>query len=167
MRKFPLERKVLHLTLTLMLLTFGVSRAAFSQAFTTTTNEFVPFDQTSFVPCANGGAGESVTVSGILHIQTHVTINQNRLIFKTHFQPQGAVGFGLITGDVYHGTGVTQFMDSIPNPSGAQTSSFINNFRFIGPGPDNNFQVHQNVHITFNANGEVSSDVDNTSIDCN
>jgi len=167
MRKFPLERKVVHLTLALILLTFGVSSAVFSQAFTTTTNEFVPFAQTAFVPCANGGAGEFVAVSGILHIQTHVTINQNRLILKTQFQPQGAAGVGLITGDVYHGTGVTSFTDTIPNPSGAQTSTFINNFRFIGPGPDNNLQVHQNVHITFNANGELTSDVDNLSIDCN
>jgi len=28
-------------------------------------------------------------------------------------------------------------------------------------------QVHQNLHITFNANGEVTSQVDNTKIVCN
>jgi hypothetical protein len=167
MKKFPLKRKVLNLTLALILLTFGVTRAAFSQAFSETTNEFVPLSQTSFVPCANGGAGELVTVTGTLHIQTHVTINQNRLMLRTLFQPQGASGLGLTTGDLYHGTGMTQFLDTIPNPLGAQTSTFTNNFRFIGPGPDNNLQIHQNIHITVNANGEVTSEVDNASIECN
>jgi hypothetical protein len=42
----------------------------------------------------------------------------------------------------------------------------VNNFRLIGQGSGNNLQVHQNVHITINANGTVTATVDNTSVDC-
>ena len=167
MRKFPLNRKILHLTFAVMCLTLTLPRAASSQATSTTTNQFVPFALSVFVPCANDGLGETVQVSGTLHIQNHVTINQKHITLKTLFQPQGATGLGVITGDVYRGTGVTQFLDTIPNVNGATTFTFINNFRFIGPGPDNNLQIHQNVQSTINANGEITSVVNNTSIVCN
>lgn len=167
MRRFLFKRKALSLTLAAMLLTFSLPGAAFSQAITFTTNQFVPFAQLAVVPCANGGAGDVLLVSGILHIQSHVTINNNRVNLKDHFQPQGATGLGLITGDVYRAVGVTQFHDTFPLVNGAATSSFVNNFRMIGPGPNNNLQVHQNIHTTVNANGEVTSVVVNDRVVCN
>ena len=166
MKTFDFNRKVLNATLA-VLLTIGVPAASFAQAITITTNDFVPFAQVVFVPCANGGAGEVVLISGTLHIQQHITINDNRANVKIHFQPQGAGGVGLTTGDTYNAVGVTQEQDSIPITNGAFEFTFINNFRIIGPGPDNNLQVHQTVHTTVNANGDVTSTVDNTSIDCN
>ena len=166
MKTFDFNRKVLNATLA-VLLTIGVPAASFAQAITITTNDFVPFAQVVFVPCANGGAGEVVLISGTLHIQQHITINDNRANVKIHFQPQGATGVGLTTGDTYNAVGVTQEQDSIPITNGAFEFTFINNFRIIGPGPDNNLQVHQTVHTTVNANGDVTSTVDNTSIDCN
>lgn len=167
MRNFPLKGKVFYLTFAAMIFTFSLSATVFSQAFTATSNEFVPFFQTSFVPCANGGAGETVLISGIVHVQTHMTVNQNRLISKFHFQPQGATGQGLLTGDVYHAVGQSQLILSFPLADGASTSTFVNNFRLIGPGPNNNLQAHQNLHITFNANGEITTIVENTRFDCN
>lgn len=167
MRTFLFKQKTLNLTLAIMLLTFILAGAAFSQAVAITSNQFVPFVQAVFVPCANGGAGETVLVEGTLHVQEHVTINGNRANLKIHFQPQGAQGVGLVTGDVYHATGVTQEQDSIPISNGAFEFTFINNFRLIGPGPDNNLQVHQTVHQTINANGVVTTIVDNTTVDCN
>jgi hypothetical protein len=167
MRKTPFTRKVVSLTIGAALLTFTLAGAVFTQATTTTTNEFVPFAQVNAVPCANGGAGELVLISGTLHILTHVTINGNRANIKQQFQPQGANGVGLTTGDSYNAVGGTKFHDTIPISGGAATSDFVNNFRLIGPGPNNNLQVHQNVHTTINANGDVTSTVDNTRIDCN
>ena len=147
----------------------GVSPASprFS-ATTTTTNEQVPFSQLVSVPCANNGAGELVLISGTLHILTHQTISDaGHLQFKVHFQPQGASGVGLTTGDTYRATGVTQQTVTVDLTDGApQEFTFINNFRIIGRGRDNNFLVHQTVHVTVNANGEVTSEVVNTSVEC-
>lgn len=138
-----------------------------AQAETFTSNDFVPFNATVFVPCANGGAGEDVDLSGTIHEQFHITINKNRVSIKSHFQPQGVSGVGQTTGDTYRAVGVTQEHQSLPLTNGAANFTFINNFRIIGQGPGNNFQVHQTIHVTVNANGEVTSEVINESISCN
>ena len=166
MRTFLFTRKTLNFLLRTIVLTLTLAGVAFSQAFTLTTNEFIPFTQLAAVPCANGGVGEIVLVQGVLHVQNHLTFNNKRLSLKTHFQPQGAEGIGLVTGDKYQGTGVTQEQDST-GIIGASEFSFINNFRLIGPGPDNNLQLHQNIEITIDANNIIRTNVLNTSFDCN
>jgi hypothetical protein len=135
-----------------------------AQAMTVTTNEQIPFATVVLVPCANDGAGELVELSGTLHVLSHVTIDaQGGLHVKQHAQPQGISGIGLTTGDSYRGTGVTQ---SEFNATAAEEQTFINNFRIIGQGPDNNFLVHSTFHVTVNANGEVTTVVDNFSVEC-
>jgi hypothetical protein len=131
-----------------------------------TDNIRIPIDLLVFVPCANGGAGEDVLLSGNLHIVTHLTINGNRFVFKDHFQPQGINGLGLSTGDKYQATGVTQdrFGGSFIN--GQFSETFVNNFRIIGQRRGNNFLVHENFHVTVNANGEVTVVVDNFTTAC-
>jgi hypothetical protein len=126
-------------------------------------NESVPFAQVVFVPCANGGAGELVLIEGRLHILITETVNDNHASLKLHFQPQGAKGTGLTTGDSYNATGVTQ-EHIVIGPT--FTDTFVNNFRIIGQGNDNNLLVHQTVHVTFNANGELTALVENTSVEC-
>jgi hypothetical protein len=135
-------------------------------ATTVTTNEQIDITLFVFVPCAAGGAGEVIEVSGPLHILSHVTIsNSGNFHFKIHFQPQGISGVGLTTGDKYQATGVTQeeFNSNAPLPI---TDTYVNNFRMIGQGPGNNFLVHQNFHITINANGDVTSLHNNSSVEC-
>jgi len=167
MKRFLFRRKTITITIGITLLIVSFAAVAFSQALTITTNDFIPFSQLVFVPCANGGAGEDVLVEGILHIQQHITINNNRATVKTHVQPQGADGVGQTTGDSYNAVGLTQEVDTIALTGGATEFTFINNFRLIGQKTDNNFQVHQTIHVTINANGDVTNSVDNTTIDCN
>jgi hypothetical protein len=119
---------------------------------------------TVFVPCAAGGAGEEVVFTGQLHILMAMTFDDaGGVHVKDHFQPQGLTGVGLITGDKYQGTGVTQ--DEFNAKVGVETTT-INNFRIIGQGPGNNYLVHENTHITINADGTVTASVDNLSVDC-
>jgi hypothetical protein len=131
-----------------------------------TTNESVPFNLTVFVPCANGGAGESVVLSGSLHVLATATINGNNVSSSTHTQPQGVSGLGLTTGDKYRATGVTRYDTNFDNVDFPIVTTYVNNFRIIGQGPGNNFTVHQTIHMTINANGDVTADVDNYKIDC-
>ena len=166
MKRSLFTRKSLNFLLAITVLTLTVAGIAFSQALAITTNEFVPFAQATFVPCANGGAGEVVLLEGVLHVQNHLTINNNRLSLKTHFQPQGVTGTGTVTGDKYQATGVTEEQDS-RGITGASQFTFNHNFRIIGAGPDNNLQVHQVIEITIDANNIIRTNVINTSIDCN
>ena len=119
-----------------------------------------------FIPCAAGGAGEVVDLAGPLHTVITFTINGNNVSGFFHFQPQGISGTGETTGDKYQGTGVTQesFKTSLQN--GQANLTFVNNFRIIGQGPGNNFLMHETLHITFNADGNVTVIHDNFSIDC-
>jgi hypothetical protein len=144
-------------------LLFALSGTA---AAAVTTNESVPINQTVFVPCANGGAGESVTLEGSLHVIMTYTVNDNHVSGRTHFQPQGVMGTGQITGDVYHATGATQdtFSDSLENGQYAYT--YVNNFRIIGQGMDNNLLIHEVVHVTFNAAGVETVWIDHFSSEC-
>ena len=130
------------------------------------TNEKVDILLSVFIPCANGGLGEDALLSGPLHILTTFSISGTSIRGTNHFQPQGISGTGAITGDVYHATGITQdeFKGSLIN--GQYQSTYINNFRIIGQGPGNNYLVHSTAHITYNANGIVTAEVDNFSVDC-
>ncbi len=130
------------------------------------TNMSFPVSISVFVPCAVGGAGEVVTLSGNLHLLVSTTVNANHISFDMHIQPQGISGVGSVTGNKYQGTGITRLSfeaDVVAFPF-IQTS--VNNFKIIGQGPDNNFLVHENIHITVNANGTVTASVDNFSMSC-
>jgi hypothetical protein len=131
-----------------------------------TNNESIPFNLTIFVPCANGGAGELVALSGSLHVLTTVTINGNNVSMSTHSQPQGVSGVGLTTGDKYRGTGVTRSDTNYDNVDFPFVTTYVNNFRVIGQGPGNNFTVHETLHTTVNANGDATADFDNIKVDC-
>src|SRR5437879_12561370 len=112
-------------------------------------NDVSDINLTVFVPCAAGGAGELVDLSGPLHTLITLTINGHNVSGMAHFQPQGIVGAGETTGDKYQATGVTKvtsFKQSFQNGQASQT--FVNNFRIIGSGPGNNFLLHEQKHIT-------------------
>ena len=132
-----------------------------------TENDKVSLDGfTVFVPCANGGAGEEVVFTGDLHVLITFTLNGNNVSGKYHFQAQGLRGVGTITGDKYQATGGSQgtFKGSLQNGQFQHTD--VNNFRVIGQGPGNNFLAHDLFHITFNANGTMTTVVDQHSVDC-
>ncbi len=135
-------------------------------AVTSQTNTEIPIDIFPFVPCANGGAGELIEVSGPLHVLFQLTIsNTGDVLLYTHFQPQGVSGTGFVTGDKYQATGITQSTNTFSTPFPI-TFTFVNNFYMIGQGPGNNFKVHETFHFTINANGEVTAFVDNFSVTC-
>lgn len=129
-------------------------------------NDTTEINLSVFIPCAAGGAGEVVDLSGPLHTLISFTINGNNVSGYFHFQPQGISGIGESTGAKYHATGVTSesFKNSLQN--GQANSTFVNNFRIIGQGPGNNYLVHETMHVTINADGTVTVFHDNFSVDC-
>jgi hypothetical protein len=149
-----------------------ISAAAAMLIFTTpakagvVVNESDPIVLSVFVPCAAGGAGEIVDLSGNLHTLITETVNGNNVSGVMHFQPQGVSGTGETTGLSYHATGVTQTSFKISLVNGQANMTFINRFDIIGQGPGNNFTVHETAHITFNADGTVTVNFDNFTVEC-
>jgi len=131
-----------------------------------TENDKIPVEIDLDIPCANGGAGELVSLTGDLHVLTTFDINANVVRGRFHDQPEGIKGFGSITGDRYEATGVSQGQFKASLQNGQAIVSFINNFRIIGQGTGNNFLVHQNVHLIINANGDMTTVVDQVRADC-
>ena len=138
--------------------------SALAAADTFTVSSSFPIDIVVFVPCANGGAGELVELTGSLHDLFHISFDgHGGFHLSVLDNPQGVSGTGLTTGAKYQGTGETR--DNFNGVVGFE-ETFVNNFKIIGQGPGNNFLVHDNVHITVNANGTVTSFHDNFSVEC-
>ena len=127
--------------------------------------EFVDFPV--WVPCAAGGAGELVRLDGSIQFLFHVTEDPAGG-FHVGFEnnPQGLSGYGETTGLQYQGTGSTGSHTNGSFSSFPITDTFVNNFRIVGQGPGNDLHVHSNVHFTVNANGDLTTVVDNFSFDC-
>jgi len=150
--------------LALVILFVLTALPAVAEGEAVTTNIKYPIDWWAWVPCANGGAGEFIVLSGYMHELWHTTLDgKGGFHAKMHFNPQGLSGEGLTTSDKYNGTGVTQ--DHFNAKVGEQYT-FVNNYRMIGQGPGNNFLIHENWHYTVNANGDVTAEVDNYSVVC-
>lgn len=123
-----------------------------------------------FIPCANNGSGEIVDLTGELHELFIVNISDSgNVTVKNHTQPQGISGIGRNAGYKYQGTGVSQSIDQIKFSGISEypiVYTYVNNFRIIGQGTGNNYIVHENTHMTVNANGTVTAYVDNFNTDC-
>ena len=131
-----------------------------------TENESVPLNHFRVpVPCANGGAGDVVTLNGRLHVLSTFTINDNRISGSDHFQPQRLRGTDR-EGNRYHGVGVTQdhFHASLVN--GQFTDTSVNNFYIVGIAHAPSFRLHETFHVTFNAKGRVTATVDHVRVTC-
>src|SRR5437016_12506632 len=71
------------------------------------TNVSVPVNIPVFIPCAAGGTGELVVLSGDLHVLVRFTRSKSGGVHAAaHFQPQGISGVGQTTGEKYQGTGL-------------------------------------------------------------
>lgn len=128
------------------------------------SNIRIPINILQFVPCANGGAGEDVSLSGSLHILTMSNATgAGTFMVRTHAQPQGVSGYGLTTGDRYQGTGVTMTNSRL---AAGETTTYVNNFRIVGQGKGNDFIFQERFHVTINALGAVTASRFSSRISC-
>jgi hypothetical protein len=149
------------MSLGVALVLFALSQTAQAAVI---VNQVIPISITVFVPCANGGAGEDVALTGNLHDMFELTFdNAGGVHVKFQDNPQGISGVGSVTGDRYQGTGVTQVEF---NAKVGVEVTFINRFDIIGQGPGNNFEIHETAHLTVNANGTLTVFFDNFSAVC-
>jgi hypothetical protein len=130
-------------------------------------NESLPFnDFVVSIPCANGGAGDTVTLNGRLHLLLTFTINKNHVSGTDHFQPQDLHGTDT-EGHAYRGVGVTRdsFAGSFP-VNGQFTETDVNNFYIVGTAGAPSYKVHETFHFTLNAQGTITAFQDNLRITC-
>jgi hypothetical protein len=149
-----------------VILGFLLASTAFAASTNRATSISFPINISVFIPCAADGNGEIVDLSGNLHSVFSTTVNGNNIHMQFLFNPQGIVGVGETTGDKYQGTGETGGEFNASVNSFPFTLTITNNFKIIGQGPDNNLLIHENAHVTVNADGTVTAFHDNFSATC-
>lgn len=127
-------------------------------------NTIVPVSIEMFNQCA-GEFGEYIDFTGSMHVLFFEIFSESgNAVYKSQVNMQGVTGVGEETGIVYQAVGMGQGISTVKDVNDVYTS--VNNQRFIGRGRGSNFQLHISYHITTNANGEVTADPLNYSIEC-
>lgn len=130
-------------------------------------NVVIPWSVAYFVPCANGGAGEVVQTDGNVHFLRTVAVDAQGGHHGTiQTQAMDITGVGLSTGDVYQANGLFREQANFGGPGAEFEDTYVNSFTLIGPGKDNNLQVQVVLHITVDANGEITAYVEDISMEC-
>ena len=130
-----------------------------AQAGTTVAKQKV--DQT--FPLCNG---DLIHVSGpLLAVFSETTTPSGGQVVAFHFQPQGVTGVDLVTGAVFHATGLTR--DLIVNsPPGGTTETFVNRFHIQATRGGESFIISDLFHVTVTPDGTVRVFFDNFSATC-
>ena len=150
-----------HLITLLAVLACGL--LAVTSASARAVTERVPFD---FVLAPEEACGEAIHLSGTLLAQfTFTETPGGNVEIGFHFSPQGITGVGLTSGATYHATGETLGTTTI-KAKGGISDTFVNNFKIIGEGKTPNLLETDVIHLTVNANGEVTATVEKSTIRC-
>lgn len=122
-----------------------------------TAHAVIPQDFTLDAACF----GEPVQITGEVYEVIKFQGTGNGLLVMVHHNPAGVTGVGLNSGAIFHGTGVGQGVTF-----GDDDFTFVLSFNNIGEGSAGNFMIHQTIHMTTTANGDVTADVSNVSMSC-
>ena len=140
------------------------ANAPHMQAIPTISHVTLPLSTIYRVDCANGGAGESVTVTGVYRRHNVIVYAPpGELVAANTVVIENLRGIGQTTGDKYVGKYMLLNQDTAAPGSDARTSTFIFNFHLAAAGPENNRSWHITSQVIENADGEVTVVVDNNS----
>ena len=150
-------------------LTFGLVTGAFiganelgAQARTTTTNRQLRIENVALTVPGTG----SFRVDGGVHVLFHVTRDAaGGFHVKLHANSQGLSAQSTSGGSDYRVNGAANATVNIgAAKDAASTGTAVLNFGLIGQGKAPNLRLHVNLHLTVNANGEVTATVANVRI---
>jgi hypothetical protein len=126
-----------------------------------TTVQKQTFDTT--FPICNG---DLVHLTGTLLVtMSDTTTPSGGEVIAVHFQPQGVTGVDLVTGTVFHATGLTRDL-IVVSPSGGSTETFVNRFHIQATGGAQSFIITELFHVTVTPDGTVRVLFDNVSSTC-
>lgn len=135
---------------------------ALAQATTVTTNETLTLSATSFNSCN----GETVTLTGQVHLVTHVTTDSNGgTHFRSHQNYENVTGAGSL-GNSYRAVSSNNHTVNDNGSNAQQEFTIVNRVRLISQGPADNLLINVTSHTTINANGQATSTVSNFEVIC-
>jgi hypothetical protein len=145
----------------LVILAAFVALAVPISAQAATTVERITFDST--FPLCNG---DLIHVTGpLLAVMTETATPSGGEVFSFQFNPQGVTGVDLVTGTVFHATGLTRDL-AVYSPPGGFTETFVNRFHIQSTGGAESYIITELFHITVTPDGTVRVSVDNFASTC-
>jgi hypothetical protein len=104
---------------------------------------------------------------GTIHIVGQVSDpDANNTHQKIHFNTQGVSGVGTVSGERYSISQVSNNLENVHFATGAREFTGETTLNVVSRGGAENFQIHQIVHFTTNANGEDTAVVIGGHADC-
>ena len=136
-----------------------------SGANVSNSEELIPYDQTLFVPCGNGGAGQEIALTGSLKIFENIVYNDNGFALNYHVVAQGISGVGLSTGEKFQASGgadgtITGEFDEY----GRYSRIFKQQLRIIGQNMV--FKINYKIKLTITPGGKITNSIENETIEC-
>jgi hypothetical protein len=144
----------------------GAPGPAWGAASTTTTNVTIPLGLGVVVPCAAGGAGETVELDGQEHLAFHVTLDgAGGLHVKAHSNAEDVTGAGLTSGAAYRGTDGGDNVFNTAGVQGAFEFEFEHRLQLVGNGGAPDLSLREHEHVV-NADGTVTAALADIRSDC-
>lgn len=140
-------------------LSLMVSSAVLLSSFQSVQAAAVVYHQNDVVPTGFivHGCDEDLWMSGDIHTNFSVVFNSaGGYQLTSTANPQGVTAIGLQSQLVYRGTGVSMVKSTVGNLGNFEVS-YLNNFNFVAPGPNNNLMVHSFFHGTITPNGDLTA----------
>jgi hypothetical protein len=125
----------------------------------------VPFESNVYVPCANGGTGEYVALSGFTNFIYQIQWNNNGFTMVYHDNVHQLTGVGVSSGETFVASGGT---------NGTVMGSWVSD-QWVGTttskvkvvGPTTNFTVTYKDRITIKRDGTVAVEIVEITVACN
>ena len=125
----------------------------------------VPFETTLYVPCANGGAGENVTLTGFTNFIYGMTWTDHGFTMVYHDNFHEVTGVGLTSGETFVASGGTNGIVLGVWYSGQWVGTTISQMKVIGK--NTRFTITFKYHITVTPDGNVTVNSREQTVDCN
>lgn len=128
-------------------------------------HRIIQFFGSEFVPCAAGGDGEWVSISGTMHERWmfHVDAGGNEHVTVT-MNPQGLTGTGEVTGDVYNTVGVLRYTANY-DPT-REVVNVANRTTFLARANGARFDVVSRYHVVKHPDGTYAVEQDERRVVC-
>ena len=125
----------------------------------------IPFEKIVFVPCANGGNGEEVKLTGTSKIVYQINWNDRGSHMVYHESFHGVAGIGLTSNESFTASGKTEGVVSGSWENSHFVRTMVQEIKINGQ--NTKFTVRYNLHITINPDGSVSFKRESETADCN
>ncbi|HJS56055.1 MAG TPA: hypothetical protein VJ765_16000 [Chitinophagaceae bacterium] len=124
----------------------------------------VPFETTVFVPCANGGAGENVKLTGFTNFIYGTTWTDHGFTVLYHDNVHQVKGVGLTSGESFVASGGTNGTALGVWYSSQWVATTMRQMNIIGQ--NTRFTVSYKYHIAVTADGNISVSSTEQTADC-